>query len=90
MAIVKKRLDTAQNLINLEDLYTSTAILKGKQELSKKDKETLKGQVNTYLNHLINKGLISDYSYASDKNKRLSVDNLKLQKQRDIKYIRVK
>lgn len=86
----KKRLDTAQNLINLEDLYTSTAILKGKQELSKKDKETLKGQVNTYLNHLINKGLISDYSYASDKNKRLSVDNLKLQKQRDIKYIRVK
>ena len=86
----KKRLDTNQPLINLDDLYKQTAILKGKTELSIDDKKTLHNQINTFLNHLINKNLISDYSYASDKNRKLSINNLKMQKQRNIKYLKVK
>lgn len=86
----KKRIDTRQPLINLDDLYKQTAILKGKTELNTDDKKTLHNQINTFLNHLVNKNLISDYSYASDKNKMLSVDNLKVQKQRNIKYLKVK
>lgn len=86
----KKRIDTRQPLINLDDLYKQTAILKGKTELNTDDKKTLHKQINTFLNHLVNKNLISDYSYASDKNKMLSVDNLKVQKQRNIKYLKVK
>jgi hypothetical protein len=86
----KKRLDTAQNKINLDDLYTSTAILKGKKELSLKDRKTLKKQVDIYVNHLVSKGLINDYSYASDRTQTLSVDELKKVKQRDIKYLKVK
>ncbi len=86
----KKRLDTNQPLINLDDLYKQTAILKGKTELSIDDKKTLHNQINTFLNHLINKNLISDYSYASDKNRNLSINNLKMQKQRNIKYLKVK
>ena len=86
----KKRIDTRQPLINLDDLYKQTAILKGKTELNTDDKKTLHNQINTFLNHLVNKNLISDYSYASDKYKMLSVDNLKVQKQRNIKYLKVK
>lgn len=86
----KKRLDTNQPLINLDDLYKQTAILKGKTELSIDDKKTLHNQINTFLNHLINKNLISDYSYASYKNRKLSINNLKMQKQRNIKYLKVK
>ena len=86
----KKRLNTNQPLINLDDLYKQTAFLKNKAELSTDDKKTLHNQINTFLNHLINKNLISDYSYASDKNKKLTIDNLKMQKQRNIKYLKVK
>lgn len=86
----KKRLDTRQPLINLENLYNQTAILKGKIELNTDDKKTLHNQINTFLNYLVKKNLISDYSYASDKNKMLSVDNLKPQKQRNIKYLKIK
>lgn len=86
----KQRIDERQPLINLDELYNQTAILKGKTELNIDDKKTLHNQINTYLNYLINKNLLSDYGYSSDKNKMLSINNLKTQKQRNIKYLKIK
>jgi hypothetical protein len=50
--------------INLDDLYKQTALLNGKTELNKTEKQRLRGQIETYLNHLKSKELLRAYDYT--------------------------
>jgi len=49
--------------INLDDLYTQTALLKEQDELSRDDKKRLRQKINTYLEHLKAVDLIDNYDY---------------------------
>ena len=50
--------------INLDDLYKQTALLNGKTELNKTEKQRLRGQIETYLNYLKSKELLRAYDYT--------------------------
>lgn len=50
--------------INLDDLYKQTALLNGKTELNKTEKQRLRGQIETYLNHLKSNKLLRAYDYT--------------------------
>lgn len=50
--------------INLDDLYRQTALLNGKQDLNKVEKQRLRGQIETYLNHLKSNELLKAYDYT--------------------------
>lgn len=50
--------------INLDDLYKQTALLNGKTELNKTEKQRLRGQIETYLNHLKSNELLRAYDYT--------------------------
>ena len=50
--------------INLDDLYKQTALLNGKTELNKTEKQRLRGQIETYLNYLKSNELLRAYDYT--------------------------
>lgn len=50
--------------INLDDLYKQTALLNGKTDLNKTEKQRLRGQIETYLNHLKSNELLRAYDYT--------------------------
>lgn len=50
--------------INLNDLYSQTALLNGKDELSKTEKQRLRGQMEIFLNHLKSNNLLKEYDYT--------------------------
>lgn len=83
----KDRLNKYNPKINLDTLYEQTALLKGVDELSKTEKARLRTSINKYLEHLISKGLLSEYDY-----KPLSEGNYNLSKKSDAKdniYIKI-
>lgn len=61
--------------INLDDLFYQTALLKGKSNLNKTDRQRLRVQINTFLNHLKSNKLLADYDYTS--NNLIASDSIK-------------
>lgn len=68
--------------INLDDLYKQTAQLNCKSELNKTEKQRLRGQIETYLNHLKSSNLLKTYDYtpfnqlsSKDNNKLITTNN---------------
>ena len=56
-----------QPYINLDDLYKQTAQLKGKTELNKTERARLRASINTYLEHLKDKNLLTSFDYKTIK-----------------------
>ena len=63
MSNAKKRGIKYNPKINLDDLYTQTALLKEQDELSRDDKKRLRQKINIYLEHLKAVDLIDNYDY---------------------------